>query len=202
MDERVVRVTDAEREQALARLRDATVDGRLTLEEFSGRMDDALTARTRGDLAPVTADLALASPATAAAGGVRRATRWMVALMGSSKQRGRWRVDERSRAVAVMGECVVDLRSAAVSGEEIEITAVAVMGAVRVIVPPGVGVDLDGIAVMGERDAYITSAPQLGAPLIRVRALVLMGEVKVEEQPGASDQAEGRPAHLLRHTSH
>lgn len=202
MNEDAVRVTDAEREQAVARLREATVDGRLTLEEFSGRMGDALAARTRGDLVPVTADLALAPSAATPSGGVRRATRWMVALMGSSKQRGRWRVDERSNAVAIMGDCEVDLRSAALAGAEIEITAVAVMGAIKVIVPPGVAVELDGIAIMGDRDSNVTSAPQPGAPSIRVRAFVLMGEVKVEEKASASGTSDASSPHQLRHAAH
>lgn len=41
-----VLLADADREQALTILRDACVDGRLTLEEFSERADTVLTAHS------------------------------------------------------------------------------------------------------------------------------------------------------------
>ena len=42
-----IRVSDAERDAAVERLSAATGDGRLTLEEFSQRMEFATAARTR-----------------------------------------------------------------------------------------------------------------------------------------------------------
>ena len=39
-----VRASDAEREQTVARLRDATAEGRLSLEEFAQRADRAFAA--------------------------------------------------------------------------------------------------------------------------------------------------------------
>jgi len=52
-----LRASDAEREQAVARLREASAEGRLTLDELVARTGVALEARTRGDLEHVTADL-------------------------------------------------------------------------------------------------------------------------------------------------
>jgi hypothetical protein len=43
-------VSDAERERAVDRLREAAGEGRLTTEEFSERIDRAYAARTHGDL--------------------------------------------------------------------------------------------------------------------------------------------------------
>jgi hypothetical protein len=43
-------VSDADRERGVALLRDAVVDGRLTLEEFSDRVGAAQLARTEQDL--------------------------------------------------------------------------------------------------------------------------------------------------------
>ena len=53
----VIRASDGEREAVVAQLNDAVGEGRLTLQEFSERLDRAYAASTRGNLAPLTADL-------------------------------------------------------------------------------------------------------------------------------------------------
>ena len=67
-----IRVSDAERDAAVERLSAATGDGRLTLEEFSQRMELATAARTRADLDGLVADLPAASATPAALSPVRR----------------------------------------------------------------------------------------------------------------------------------
>jgi uncharacterized protein DUF1707 len=52
-----VRASHAEREQVVATLKSAFVHGRLTKDEFDARAGQALTARTRGELAALTGDL-------------------------------------------------------------------------------------------------------------------------------------------------
>jgi hypothetical protein len=73
-DNPALRVSDADREQICARLREAYAEGRLTAEEFHQRTDRALAARTGADLAPLTADLPAPVPAPLPAnrGGARR----------------------------------------------------------------------------------------------------------------------------------
>ena len=52
-----LRVSDAERDAVAADLREHHADGRLDLDELSSRLDTVFAARTRNDLAAVTADL-------------------------------------------------------------------------------------------------------------------------------------------------
>jgi uncharacterized Tic20 family protein len=52
-----LRVSDAEREPAIERLKEAYAEGRLDHDEFDMRMHLAMTAKTRSDLAAVVADL-------------------------------------------------------------------------------------------------------------------------------------------------
>jgi hypothetical protein len=52
-----VRASDAERDSAAAQLREHFVQGRMTLDELKGRLDTALTAKTRRQLDAVLADL-------------------------------------------------------------------------------------------------------------------------------------------------
>jgi len=51
------RASDAEREQALAELRDGYAEGRLTHETFGYRVDEALRARASSELRTLVADL-------------------------------------------------------------------------------------------------------------------------------------------------
>ena len=64
-----IRASDAERDATVERLSRAAGDGRLTLEEFSQRMEQATAAKTRADLDRLVADL----PAEPGRGRRRRA---------------------------------------------------------------------------------------------------------------------------------
>jgi len=178
--------SDAERERACTVLREASVDGRLTLDEFSQRIGRALAARTRDQLVEVTRDLPAVLPPQA----VRRPpVRWSVAVLGGVERRGFWRVGELSWAVAFMGGCNLDLRGAAISAPVITINAVSVMGGVDVIVPPGVEVELEGMAIMGSKTLKLSGPPPgPGAPVVRVNAFAFMGSVTVRDRPSLGTQ--------------
>ena len=62
MDDRI-RVSDADRDHAAARLRDHFAEGRLTPDELDERVTAALNARTFGDLRRVMVDLPEPAPA-------------------------------------------------------------------------------------------------------------------------------------------
>jgi len=52
-----LRASDADRDAVADRLREAHAEGRLTVEEFTERLDAAFVARTHGDLVSLTRDL-------------------------------------------------------------------------------------------------------------------------------------------------
>ncbi len=155
---------------------------RLALDELADRLEDALTAVTRADLEPLTADLPeQRAPASSEAGG----RRWIVAIMGGGNHRGRWRIASRCTVVNVMGGSDLDLTEAIVEGSETEIRVFSLMGGSNVVVPDGVHVELGGFAFMGGNDLKIEGrpAPRAGAPVVRVRAYSLMGGTDVERTP-------------------
>ena len=67
MDDRI-RVSDADRERAAARLREHFAEGRLCSEELDERLSAALSAKTAGDLRRVMTDLPGPVPVQAHAG--------------------------------------------------------------------------------------------------------------------------------------
>ncbi|GAA0912673.1 DUF1707 SHOCT-like domain-containing protein [Nonomuraea longicatena] len=175
-----LRASDAEREDVVEQLRVASVDGRLTLVELTDRTEAAYKATTRAELALITQDLPDTGPAAYRPAAPQRKKRWFMSIMGDTKRRGKWRVDSDLAALSVMGDVVLDLREAEVRTDVIDITAIAVMGDVKIIVPDGVEIDLDGFALMGDKKVDVLEAPHgMRVPVVRVHGYALMGDIKV-----------------------
>ncbi|GIH26839.1 hypothetical protein Aph01nite_51490 [Acrocarpospora phusangensis] len=179
-----MRASDAEREAVVERLRDASVEGRLTLAELTERTEAAYLAQTHAELAQITADLPAGAggpaplPVTPPAKG--KARRWFVAVMGDTKRRGKWRIDQEIGVVCVMGDVVLDLREAEVRSNEVDIVATSVMGDVKIIVPDGVDVELSGMSIMGDKKVKVVEAPPgQNVPVVRVRGYAIMGDIKI-----------------------
>jgi len=189
-DERLpaVRASDAEREQVVAELREHSAQGRLTLEEFSQRVDEAYGAKTLAELETVRREL----PAVSAAPLERPrriARRWLVSIMGGADRRGRWRVPEKMNVVSIMGGCDLDLRQAQIEHDEVTITLVSIMGGTDVYVPEGIEVDVGGFTLMGGSDEHGEDPPpRPGTPLIRLRLFTLMGGTDVWHVPGGQSR--------------
>ena len=207
-----VRISDAEREHAVAFLRQHCTEGRLTLDEFSDRVGVVFGARTAGEIEMVTSDLpAIGGPALRAEADeaalrpvsrTRRAVRWTVSVFSGNQQKGRWRIEGETNAISFMGGCYLDLREAEVVGSEAVINAFAFMGGVDIVVPEGIDVVLEGFAFMGGKSAKIKNVPVIpGSPLIRVRAFAFMGGVNVRSKgdtPRSSRRSSPGGKHLER----
>jgi Domain of unknown function (DUF1707)/Cell wall-active antibiotics response 4TMS YvqF len=179
-----LRASDAERERVAGVLREGAAEGRITLEELSERLQLAYAARTQPELDAVVEDLP--GRDTVPSGADRpSAARWTVAVIGNEDRGGRWRPGEDTRALALIGDCTVDLRQAQLEGGEIRITAIAVLGDVRVVVPPGVAVELEGVALIGDKKYRLGEAPEPppGAPRVRVKGYAVVGDVTVMSKP-------------------
>lgn len=190
---RSVRASDAEREQVVQALSEHATTGRLTLAELEERIGQAYTAVTRDDLARLTADLPSATGelATTAApqvtpsyGSSRSATRWIVAFMGGTEKRGRWRAAETINAIAVMGGHDIDLRHAELESSDTTIVAITIMGGMDIYVPDTIDVEVGGFSLMGGTSERGSRRPaRAGAPRIKILAYNLMGGIDVWRLP-------------------
>jgi hypothetical protein len=171
---RDLRASDADRERVVALLTEAAGDGRLTLGEHSDRAERAYAARTLGELAVLTADLAAPS-----AQPIRLdARRSVAAIFGKERRDGRWVVPDNLAVTAIFGEVVLDLREALLQANRITLYATVIGGTVQLIVPEGVAVETTGTSIMGRKTGRSGGPPQPGMPVIEVRAMVLGGRVK------------------------
>jgi Domain of unknown function (DUF1707) len=182
-DTPAIRASDAEREQAVALLQAHAVDGRLTLEEFAVRIDEAYAARTRDELDVLRRDLP-ETPGSGAAVPKRKATRRLVAVLSGLDRRGRWRLGSDTLAVAFLGGIDLDLRDAEIEAAESQLTLYTVLGGADIKVPEGVDLEVGGFSLLGGKDVRGGTRPLgPGAPKLTIRAFTFLGGVSVTTKP-------------------
>jgi hypothetical protein len=185
-DTPAVRASDADREQAVERLRAASAEGRLTLEELAERVTAAYDARTHEELEQLVRDLPTETEAGVSVAPRRRPTRMLFSLFGSTEREGRIRVRRRVTCLTAFGNIDLDLRRATLEGDVITIVAIGAFGALDVYVPEGVEVDFRGLAVFGHARARGDDPPpRPGTPLVRVFAFSLWAGLDVWRVPVA-----------------
>jgi hypothetical protein len=191
-------VSPAARDKVVQSLGEHFAHDHLTLDEYERRVQVAFRAQSHDALAELTRDLGgpvvpAASPASTPAvtrpvdSDVQRLSKpkRFLAFMSGVVRRGRWRVPERMRVIAVMGGVELDLSEAELTAQVTEIKVTAVIGAVVVTVPPGVRLESDGTAILGgfEDQLHEPASGDPDAPVIRVTGVAIMGgvETKVAE---------------------
>lgn len=191
-----VRASDAERDATIERLSAATGDGRLTLAEFSQRMEQASAARTRAELDGLVTDLPAATgsaigsatgTATGTATGAGTAVaspaagpaRWHVYPIGGLHVSGPWRMDRHVIVASVIGGADLDLSQAELAAPSVMLTHVSLLGGVSVKVPPGVRVERSGFSLIGGTRMGGGTEPGPGAPTVHIRSFSLLGGVQI-----------------------
>jgi Domain of unknown function (DUF1707)/Cell wall-active antibiotics response 4TMS YvqF len=176
---RDLRASDTDRDRVLALLAEAMGDGRLTAEEHAERVQRACAARTLGELAELTGDLAVASAQPVRLDGGRV----VAGIFGPARRDGRWVVPENLTVTAMFGEVEIDFTEAILQASRVQLYATVVGGRLRLIVPDGVSVIVGGHMVLGRRRGGTPPPAGPGAPVIEVKALVVGGEVAVRTPP-------------------
>ncbi len=185
-ERRELRVSDAERDMAASILRDAAGDGRLDLEELDERLGAVYSAKTYGELEPITRDLPTSSstpvaPRSDRIGGHPTST-VAVGIMGGFQRKGAWVVPESFNAVAFWGGGQLDLREARFAGPEVTIHAYAVMGGIEILVPEDAQVHVSGVGIMGGFDHKADGPGTAGGPRITVKGVAFWGGVSVDRR--------------------
>lgn len=137
------RAGDAEREQTAEKLRVAAGEGRIDLAELDERLDRAYRAKTYSELDALLADLpdkrpggALAAPA---------AETMLLKTHGSTvKQNGRWTVPRKLVVECGVPNMVIDFTEASCAHRDVTVEANCGLGSIKLIVPRGWTVRIDG----------------------------------------------------------
>ena len=184
------------RQQAIDALCEHFANDALSVEDFERRVDRAHKAESTDELRKLLADLPsgdlpvrredVAETAVERARASVPASRvkergFMVAALGGVERKGRWIPARQNYAIAVMGGVCLDFREALLPPGETEVWIFTAMGGGEIIVPPGLTVESDGVAILGgfehREDAVLSPDPD--APILRIRGLTIMGGVEV-----------------------
>ncbi len=170
---------EADKSQVAALLRSAAAEGRLTQTELDERLTVVRTATTFDDLIPLTRDLVpLAGPETPSADAAE--PNFGAAVLGSTDLTPSSAVAADYSMVSVMGSAKLDLTRARFDRKVVEVNAFSIMGDVVVLVPRGVRVQKEAIAVLGDVQEKKLAPALDGAPTVIIRGLVIMGSVTVK----------------------
>ncbi|MEV5592589.1 DUF1707 domain-containing protein [Streptomyces sp. NPDC052496] len=170
-----LRASHADREAVVERLGEAAAEGRIDLAELDERLEQALTAKTFADLAPLTADLPRAVSVTdpgeplVLKGGFHGASRT-----------GRWEVPAHITAHGGMGGVRLDFTRTECRLPEVEVEVHGEMAGVTVVIPEEWAADTAGIATgLGALRDRTTPERHPDTPLIRLSGSVGMAGVIV-----------------------
>ncbi|HEY2183228.1 MAG TPA: DUF1707 domain-containing protein [Gaiellaceae bacterium] len=172
------RASDAEREQVVVRLRDASAEGRLTLEELADRTALAYRAQSHSELEPLTADLPVAGAQPASPIPVRR--RWLVGVFAPVSRSGRRAFAARNIVISLFAPVRLDLRQAQLPSGEATLTVFTLFAPVFVTVPEHVEVESSVVAVIGPVHEGSAGDVPPHAPRLRIHGLSVFGPVFVQ----------------------
>ncbi|MFE0855382.1 hypothetical protein CJD44_13510 [Streptomyces sp. alain-838] len=159
----VIRASHEDRDRVVDVLSAATADGRLTAGELDERVGAALSARTLGELAVLTADLPALPDATAA---VAAKDVVRIEQEGASTRRGDgWVVPRRMEIRSAWGEVTLDLTRAVITHDTLHIDLDMRAGSLKLVTRPGIVVDTDALAA-SYAEVKVGRAVDSGAPVV------------------------------------
>jgi hypothetical protein len=199
-DTSLVSVRDA-RDRTISILSELFASDQIPLEEFERRVSLVHRAATIAEVDGVVADLkkpdheVKLQPSTALVplSSVReRQTR--LAILGGIDRRGSWTAPRRLRIVAIMGGANLDFREARLPPGVVEVSVLALMGGVSIIVPPDLAVEVSGSAILGGFDEVdrTPAQPDPDRPTLQVHGFAMMGGVSIETRLVGESGSEAR----------
>lgn len=194
---RFLRVSDAEREHVVGLLQRATGTGLLDIDEFTRRVDTALSAHTRGELNAVLLDLpGLTHPdrpaqvPMPARPPVHRPSPVVTdtgtgdeirSMLGSVSRRGVWDVPAHLVVRTTLGSTELDFTEANIPHDVVDIELEVVAGSVEMWLPAGSRVEHGDLqATLSGIENRLRARPDAPAgPLFRIRGSVRAGSVEI-----------------------
>ena len=155
-----LRASHEDRDRVVEALRVAGGDGRLSADELDIRLERALSSRTLGELAELTADLPIAS-----------ATKSKDVLLveqygGKYVREGRWTAPARIELRTQECRVTLDFTHALITSDVLRIETDMVHGKLFIVSSPGIVIDTDGLNLTYSK---LKLQPKNSAATVRLR---------------------------------
>ena len=188
---------ELDRERVIQTLCTHFAHDHLSTEELELRCEHAYKAGSSAELTALVAGLPALPPevtgdtplyGVAPLGRPEPEEKRHLVIMSNVRKKGAWTPARHTKVIAFMGAAKFDLREALLLHGVTNFDVSVVMGEAEFIVPPGLRVECDGNALMGEfDDSHSDGLAAPDAPVIRVTGMVLMGAVRIKTRlPGES----------------
>jgi hypothetical protein len=143
-----LRASHDDRDRVVELLRVSAGDGRLTAEELDERLEQAMTARTYGELARLVADLPAQGsvPASVATARTKDVVR-IDTRSGHVKRVDRWIVPQRMEVKVTSGSVLLDFTQAQITQPTLRLDVDVRSGHIRLLTMPGIVVDTDDVVI-------------------------------------------------------
>ncbi|MCV6980437.1 DUF1707 domain-containing protein [Mycolicibacterium pulveris] len=169
-----LRVSDSDRAHVRQLLENAVGQGLLTLDEFGERFDAVLTARTRGDLRAVLADLPHSHPPAVTPGGDEPVR----GRMSTITRRGQWTVPPQLRLNTRMCDTTLDFTNATLQSPTVVLDIDDYFSSTELILPDGATADLNGVDMLaGSATLKVPYGPRSPQLHLVARGRVRFGSV-------------------------
>jgi hypothetical protein len=143
-----LRASHDDRDRVVELLRVSAGDGRLTAEELDERLEQAMTARTYGELARLVADLPAVGSALSPAAALRAKDVVRIdTRSGHVKRADRWVVPQRMEVKVTSGHVLLDFTQAEITHPTLKLNVDVRSGHIRLLIRPGIAVDADEVAI-------------------------------------------------------
>lgn len=155
----------------MQRLREAYAEEHISHEELDERLQQVLTARTRGELEPALASLPAENPPT---------TSTIAAAAGRIKRHGVWRVPRNLKVESAYGNVHLDLSRAVIEHPVVDIELQLGTGRAKITVPRDAVVEFEGLNTVWKDTRYRTRrSSRPGGPTIRISGTMGFGRLKI-----------------------
>jgi hypothetical protein len=169
-----LRASHEDRDRVVELLRVSAGDGRLTAEELDERLEQAMTARTYGELAKLVADLPAAGSVVSVPAPRAKEVMRLDCGSGHTVRNGRWVVPQRMEARVRSGQLKLDFTEAVITQPVLQLDAEVRSGHIILITRPGVVVDTDDVVV---RSGHIRVRAPWGHDVPEVLRIEVSGKV-------------------------
>jgi hypothetical protein len=117
-------------------------------------------------------------------------THRIVAVLGGSERKGRWRLATNCTVKCVLGGAELDLTQVELAGDSVELSIFCLLGGAEVTLPPHLNVRITDTAILGgNKIDIVDETPDPGGPVVHIQLTSILGgsEVKRTRQtpPGA-----------------